>query len=79
VQLLAGGKRLDGGNRFLADARDPRHARARAHAVEQHRARAALPFAAAIAAAGQAEVVAQDRQEVVARLGVNLPILPVDA
>ena len=59
---------------FAPTAADARDARARAGAVEQHRAGAALPFAAAVAAAGQAEVVAEDRQQAVARLGVNLAV-----
>ena len=57
--------------------RDAGDAGARAGAVEQHGAGAALPFAAAEAAAGQAEVVAQDRQQAVARLGINLAISPL--
>ena len=72
-------ERLDRRDRLRADAADARDARARARAVEQHRAGAALPFAAAEAAAGQAEVVAEDGQEAVAGLGVNLAVLAIDA
>ena len=54
-------------------------ARARRLAVDEHRARAALPFAAAVLAAGQVEVVAQDREQAVARLAVDLVRPAVDA
>ena len=70
---------FDRRDRLRADAADARDARARACAVEQHGAGAALPFAAAEAAAGQAEIVAEDRQQAVARLGVNLAVLAIDA
>src|SRR6185503_2517289 len=79
VQPLAVGQRFDRRDRLLPDAPDPRDAGAGPGAIEQHRARAALPFAAAVAAAGQAEIVAEDGEEAVARLGVNLAILAIDA
>src|SRR6185436_10971636 len=72
-------KALDRRDRLLPDAPDPRDAGAGPGAIEQHRAGTALPFAAAIAAAGQAEIVAEDGEEAVARLGVNLAILAIDA
>src|SRR6185436_6834576 len=72
-------KALDRRDGLLPDAPDPRDAGAGAGAVEQHRAGAALPFAAAVAAAGEAEIVAEDGEEAVARLGVNLAILAIDA
>src|SRR4029079_11305298 len=72
-------KALDRRDRLLPDAPDPRDAGAGAGAVEQPRAGTALPFAAAVAASGQAEIVAEDGEEAVARLGVNLAILAIDA
>ena len=51
-----------------ATAAKSRHARACRLVVDEHRAGAAVPFAAAELAAGKAEFITKDGQEVVARL-----------
>ena len=79
VEAVAVRERLDGRDSLGADARDAGDARACAERRREHGARAALPFAASEATPGQRKVVTQDRQQVVVRLGINLPISTVDA
>src|SRR5262249_9138546 len=54
---------FDGDDGFSSRCRDRRNARTSRRAVEQNRARAALAFAAAVFAAGQAEMVAENGQK----------------
>jgi hypothetical protein len=71
-------KSFDGRNRFFTDHADIRDARMSRISVNQHRARAALTFAAAILAAGQIELIAQNAQQGSVRRGVNLVGFAVD-
>src|SRR5262249_51384211 len=69
VELPALGEPLDGEDLFAGDGFDASEARADRLAVDQHRAGAAPAFAAAVFAAGQAKVVAEDAQEALTGLG----------
>src|SRR5215510_563451 len=53
-------KPLDGGYRFPGDGLDRGYTRASRLPIDQHRARAALSLAAAVLAAGQVKIIAQD-------------------
>src|ERR1700733_4308537 len=59
-------------NRFFADNSDACDARVPRISVDKDRARAALPFAAAIFAARQVELIAQNAQQGSVRRGINL-------
>ena len=62
-----------------ADGAETRDARARGLAVDEHRAGAAVPLAAAELAAGQFEIVAEHREQAVARVALDAVGLAVDA
>src|SRR5262249_1676984 len=79
MQSIAAGQRFNRRDRLGPDAGDLGDARSRTGAVEEDGAGATLPFAAPEAAAGQAEVVAENGEEAVARLGVDLTVLTIDA
>src|SRR3954471_6268635 len=79
VQLAVLGEALDGGDLLAARDGAQRHmAGARRHAVDVHRAGAALGDAAAVLRASEAQGVAQHPQQRRTRIGVRLDRLSVD-
>ena len=63
---------------FLADFANLREAGVRWRAVDQHRARAALAFAASVFCAGQLEVVPQHAEQAALRVGLHAKPLIVN-
>src|SRR5919109_2092590 len=63
MQLIAARETLDGGDRPRTDARHGRDARADGAAVQQHRARAALPFTATVLGAREIQLVVQNGEQ----------------
>ena len=77
-QLAVLAEPLDGLDARAVRLDGEQHAALHEHAVEDHRARAAVAGVAADVAAGQVEVVAQEMDEELARLDVALVGRPVD-
>ena len=71
MEPVAARQTFNGSNRFARRRRKFDDAGAQRRAVDQHRTRAAVPFAAAELAASQIEVVAEDREQAVARVGAD--------
>ena len=69
VQVAVRGQALDGGDGFAGHGGCARDAGTDWRAIDQHRASAALAFAASVFAAGESEIVAQDPQQ--PSLGMN--------
>ena len=78
MQRPVGGDALDGHDLVPVGLRGEDEARADEHAVEQHRARPALPLLAGVLRARQAELLAQREEEALATPDVGLVALAVD-
>src|SRR5207253_3118512 len=70
VEFSVAREAFDGRDFLRADGAARREARTHGHAVDEHGARAALAFAAAVFGAGEREVVAQHAEERTRRIGI---------
>ena len=77
MELRTGRQRFNRGDGAGADGSRACHAGADRVPVDEHGTRAALPFAAPETASGQTEIVAEDEEQAVTRLGVNLMLTTV--
>src|SRR6185312_9149202 len=78
MQVAVLGKTLDGRDVVAVGLRREHEARADERAVEQHRARAALTLFARVLGAGEAELLAQRKEQRLAFPAVGLMRLAVD-
>ncbi len=79
MEFVARGDAFDRRDRLAGGVAEPRHAGAHGLTVDQHRARAALTFAAAEFAAGEIEFVSEDREEAVFGRALDLVGDAIDA
>ena len=79
VQLVSGRNTFDSRDRFAGEAPDLRNTGSNCLILDEHGACATMTFAAAVLAAGQAEIIAKDREQTVVRIALDLMRSAVDA
>src|ERR1044071_1277829 len=77
MQLAVRFQAFDRRDLLAVDATDGRDARAHWLALDEHRARAAFRFAAAVLCSGQVQLIAQDVEQRRLRIDVNAQLLSV--
>src|SRR5262249_13404018 len=79
MEPIAFGQCFDRHHRLVADGGEPRHTRSGDLIVDENRAGAAVAFTAPELGSSEPELVAEDREQVVAWLPLHLMRAPVDA